>query len=108
MKNLEDKVSALEKSLADERKRVEVLELESNKLFEAEEQLVIVKDENETLRESLALKEVCIYSIISIKDECKNYGIVFLKSCFITERTQNIGTRSYSHGGNSVRTSYGN
>lgn len=60
-KTQEEKIKELEKALADEKKRVEVLEQDSNKLFEAEEQLVIVKDELDTLREELNVTKVSLY-----------------------------------------------
>lgn len=43
-------ISELENQLSQERQRVETLEAESNKLFETEESLVRVKEENEVLK----------------------------------------------------------
>ncbi|KAK6625059.1 hypothetical protein RUM43_005350 [Polyplax serrata] len=49
----EEKLNMLQKTLSDERKRAEMLEHDSNKLFEAEEQMVIIKDELDTTKEEL-------------------------------------------------------
>lgn len=49
----EEKINLLEKTLSEERKRAEAMEHDSNKLFEAEEQMVIMKDELDTTKEEL-------------------------------------------------------
>lgn len=60
----EEKINLLEKGLADERKRVETLEQDSNKLFEAEEQMVILKDELDSTKEEIKEHQVRFKSIL--------------------------------------------
>lgn len=52
------KVSQLEQQLKDERERAERLEKESNRCFEAEEQLTLAKEELDMLRSELAKTQV--------------------------------------------------
>lgn len=60
MAQYEEKLNMLQKTLSDERKRAEMLEHDSNKLFEAEEQMVIIKDELDTTKEELQAQKVIL------------------------------------------------
>jgi len=53
-----EKVSQLEQQLKEERDRAERLEKESNRCFEAEEQLTLAKEELDMLRSELAKTQV--------------------------------------------------
>lgn len=53
-----EKVVQLEQQLKDERERAERLEKESNRCFEAEEQLTLAKEELDMLRSELAKTQV--------------------------------------------------
>ncbi|KAK9738416.1 CAP-Gly domain [Popillia japonica] len=60
------RITELENQLSSERQRVEVLEGDSNKLFEAEETLVRIKEENEALKYEI---EVAAKKIQSLESE---------------------------------------
>jgi hypothetical protein len=54
----QERVAQLEQQLQEERERAERLEKESNRCFEAEEQLTLARDEVDTLRSELAKTQV--------------------------------------------------